>query len=79
MQSEVFGARQKHSIGHRRGLLGPDGGCPWGREACLLNNGAFVFTVDLALSSAPAGSAARLVTVGVWLAWGQCVGVGTAP
>ena len=42
MQSQIFGARQKHPIGHHRGLLGPDGGCPWGRGACSLNKGTIV-------------------------------------
>ena len=42
MQSGILSEGQMHSIGSRRGLLGPDGGCQWGREACLLNNGAVV-------------------------------------
>ena len=42
MQSEIFGARQKHPIGHHRGLLGPHRGCPWGRGARLLNKGTVV-------------------------------------
>ena len=42
MQGEVLGAGQTDPIGSRRGLLGPDGGYPWGREACLLNKGTIV-------------------------------------